>query len=464
MSSLAAARADNFYIDPSRFDPSKKGRGSANALANSHPLGERAKRLYTEGILVVRFEMPHDCWCLKCNQHIARGIRFNADKKSVGSYFTTKIWEFEMTCTFGCGQKFVIRTDPKNAEYEYVSGARRKVREYDPAEAGAVTALPDAAKQAIAGGNTFFKLEHEADDLRAAKRIHAELAALAETQANRYSDDYASNRAARDAARAARAESAAAFAEGAARGLTMPLLPASDADAMGAKLMMRARDRAIESEGEAGVKRRRVEEAESRVELQHSSTVLHGFVRAAVQTHRGAGVTMPMPAPGASNAPSSASAPALSLSSLAAAPTQSKQGHDGAAPILTKKEALVSRQARSALLAAPMFGSATHYSSVSSTVPAAGASSSAIDVSRLKLKPEPMLTNVSALPSFDSVGPPRGIKQAVLKNGTAFNTTGYHVGISTRHGQVAPSSGSGSSSGPGFVLPIAVKPATSRPR
>src|SRR4051812_17317124 len=98
MSSLAAARADNFYFPPDKFDPAVKGRNSANALSNSHPLGVRAKRLYTEGILVIRFEMPYDSWCLKCDNHIAQGVRFNADKQQDGTYFTTKIWKFSFKC------------------------------------------------------------------------------------------------------------------------------------------------------------------------------------------------------------------------------------------------------------------------------------------------------------------------------------------------------------------------------
>jgi hypothetical protein len=77
MSSLAASRADNYYYDPAHFDPSKR-RGSANAIAGSHPLGVRANKLKTEGILVIRFEMPYDSWCDGCGEHIARGIRFNA--------------------------------------------------------------------------------------------------------------------------------------------------------------------------------------------------------------------------------------------------------------------------------------------------------------------------------------------------------------------------------------------------
>ena len=49
MSSLAAARADNFYFDKN-WDPSK---GSLNKFHKSHPLGVRANKL-DQGILVIR--------------------------------------------------------------------------------------------------------------------------------------------------------------------------------------------------------------------------------------------------------------------------------------------------------------------------------------------------------------------------------------------------------------------------
>ena len=90
MSSLAAARADNFYYPPG-WDPSK---GSINKFQKSHPLGARASQI-DKGILVVRFEMPFNVWCTNCETHIGKGVRYNAKKKKVAMYFTTIIYEFE---------------------------------------------------------------------------------------------------------------------------------------------------------------------------------------------------------------------------------------------------------------------------------------------------------------------------------------------------------------------------------
>lgn len=38
-----------------------------------------------------RFEMPFNIWCGGCNSMIAKGVRFNAEKKQVGNYYSTKV-------------------------------------------------------------------------------------------------------------------------------------------------------------------------------------------------------------------------------------------------------------------------------------------------------------------------------------------------------------------------------------
>jgi coiled-coil domain-containing protein 130 len=51
-------------------------------------------------------------------------VRFNAEKKQIGAYHSTKIWSFRMK-TPCCQHAVEVQTDPKNAEYLVVSGARR---------------------------------------------------------------------------------------------------------------------------------------------------------------------------------------------------------------------------------------------------------------------------------------------------------------------------------------------------
>uniref|UniRef100_A0A0D6R801 Coiled-coil domain-containing protein 130 n=1 Tax=Araucaria cunninghamii TaxID=56994 RepID=A0A0D6R801_ARACU len=120
MSSLAAARADNFYYPP-EWTPEQ---GSLNKFHGQHALRERAKKI-DQGILIIRFEMPFNIWCGGCQSMIAKGVRFNAEKKQVGNYYSTKIWSFTMKAPC-CKQEIVIQTDPKNCLYTIISGAEQK--------------------------------------------------------------------------------------------------------------------------------------------------------------------------------------------------------------------------------------------------------------------------------------------------------------------------------------------------
>ena len=51
--------------------------------------------------LAFRFEMPFNIWCGGCNSMIAKGVRFNAEKKQVGNYYSTKV-SFVMLLTVCC--------------------------------------------------------------------------------------------------------------------------------------------------------------------------------------------------------------------------------------------------------------------------------------------------------------------------------------------------------------------------
>lgn len=50
----------------------------------------------------------------------------DAEKKQIGTYFSSKTWSFVMRSPC-CQTRIEVQTDPKNAEYVVVSGARRKV-------------------------------------------------------------------------------------------------------------------------------------------------------------------------------------------------------------------------------------------------------------------------------------------------------------------------------------------------
>jgi len=116
------------YHPPASLDASLSSTGKKEGGFNSqgHPLGKRANKI-SSGILVVRFEMPFATWCTTCKPEalIAQGIRFNAEKRKVGNYYSTPIWSFRMRHS-ACGGAIEIRTDPKNSEYVVHEGGRRK--------------------------------------------------------------------------------------------------------------------------------------------------------------------------------------------------------------------------------------------------------------------------------------------------------------------------------------------------
>ncbi|KAL5380993.1 hypothetical protein DPSP01_007525 [Paraphaeosphaeria sporulosa] len=96
------------------------------------PLSSRTK---PSGALTVRFELPFAVWCAHCKPEaiVGQGVRFNAEKKKVGNYYSTPIWSFRMKHS-ACGGWWEIRTDPKEAKYVVVEGATR--RNYGEEEGG----------------------------------------------------------------------------------------------------------------------------------------------------------------------------------------------------------------------------------------------------------------------------------------------------------------------------------------
>mmetsp|Transcript_39841 Transcript_39841/g.158439 ORF Transcript_39841/g.158439 Transcript_39841/m.158439 type:complete len:175 (-) Transcript_39841:1673-2197(-) len=110
---MADRKATNKYYPPEYFDEylEKGGKGGINTFRGEHPLRERAKKL-KDGILRVRFEMPFNIWCNGCENHIGKGVRYNADKSKVGNYHSTPIYSFRMKCHL-CDNYIEIRTDPQ---------------------------------------------------------------------------------------------------------------------------------------------------------------------------------------------------------------------------------------------------------------------------------------------------------------------------------------------------------------
>ncbi|KAL2020414.1 hypothetical protein VTK56DRAFT_8457 [Thermocarpiscus australiensis] len=224
---------------------------SGNALHNKrHPLGSRASKLASQGILVVRFEMPFAVWCATCPRPtlIGQGVRFNAEKRRAGSYHSTPVWSFRLRHG-ACGGAIELRTDPKNADFVVVSGARR--RDYGggaEAEADDDSLVKQSGfviaterERAEQRESAFGKLERTIADrerLEGARRRIEELKDVAERQ---WEDPYSQNQRLRKAFRAGRheREKEAASAEQLKErmGLGIELLPGTEEDARRAALV-----------------------------------------------------------------------------------------------------------------------------------------------------------------------------------------------------------------------------------
>jgi coiled-coil domain-containing protein 130 len=235
---MAERRATNKYYPPD-YNPSKHG--SINSYHNSHPLRERAKKLKSHGILVVRFELPFAILCNTCNGNMARGVRFNADKEPVGNYFSTKIFQFSMRCIH-CGKPFFIRTDPKASEYTCYSGCTRRndatnadnitninaedlersLAEEDNVEGSTIEHLSPEERERLKK-NPIARLEHvQTDKLKAATK-----AAHFQRQYHHYQDlhedEFSVNQAARKRLRVERNKQRAEVEEGKRIGVALPV-------------------------------------------------------------------------------------------------------------------------------------------------------------------------------------------------------------------------------------------------
>lgn len=218
-----------------------------NALAKKHPLGARASKLKTEGILTVRFEMPFAVWCDNCQPNptiIGQGVRFNAEKKKIGRYYSSPIYSFRMKHS-ACGGWLEIHTDPKNTAYVVVSGGRRRDTGDDKANSESLVAsgaaLLTPKEQAEERESAFANLEKTIEDRAALAAASARIDELGEVAARQWDDPYARNQALRKSFRVGRKqrEKEASVTEELVErmGLGIELLPESEEDARRAALV-----------------------------------------------------------------------------------------------------------------------------------------------------------------------------------------------------------------------------------
>ncbi|KAI3624480.1 saf4 [Malassezia furfur] len=153
---------------------------------------------------VVRFELPFHV-CLSCNERIGQGVRFNAEKRQVGQYYSTPIWLFRCKCP-SCKSYFAIQTDPEHTRYVVESGAREQLQDWNPEEHGGFPIYDGAFSQLVR------KKTQRQDGAKRQARIEE----LEEHNQGRWADPYARNAEMRRAFRAdkkARLERAARDAD-----------------------------------------------------------------------------------------------------------------------------------------------------------------------------------------------------------------------------------------------------------
>lgn len=161
-----------------------------------HPLGKRAHKLASEGILVVRFELPFPIWCNSCQGLLVQGTRYNAEKRRVGNYHSTPLWAFRAKCRH-CSAYFEIQTDPKNTRYIVTEGAKQKVEEWDPEDEGNGAAIVDLTSgggiSSSTGTDAFSQLEKETNEKTLNERRTKRILELEAHASSRWSDPYVLN-------------------------------------------------------------------------------------------------------------------------------------------------------------------------------------------------------------------------------------------------------------------------------
>ena len=177
--------------------------------------------------MIVRFEMPVNVWCDGCGEHIARGVRYNAEKKKCGTYFTSDVFEFQMNCHL-CGQRFIIKTDPENRDYEFVSGLHRKVETFDVKEIG--TREFDDKEQALMRADAIRSLENKEEDSMKFEKAVPTLDRLKDLEEKLHTNEDSLNQRVRSKLREIRKAEERREARASAAGLSIRLLPTSRSD------------------------------------------------------------------------------------------------------------------------------------------------------------------------------------------------------------------------------------------
>ncbi|KAI9844253.1 MAG: hypothetical protein M1838_002269 [Thelocarpon superellum] len=183
--------------------PEHEGTVLANKLAGKHPLGARGRKA-GQGILTVRFEMPFAVWCSTCPKEtiIGQGVRFNAEKRKVGNYYSTPIYAFRMKHTV-CGGTIEIRTDPQNTAYVVTEGGKKRDTGEDKEVEGTINITTEEERERRRN-DAFAALEGKVEDKRRAQTEHSRVEELRSKVDQDWADPYAQSQRLRKTFRAGR--------------------------------------------------------------------------------------------------------------------------------------------------------------------------------------------------------------------------------------------------------------------
>lgn len=221
--------------------PELEGTTTGNKIHKKRAPGTLKK----DGTQTVRFEMPFAVWCHTCKPHaiIGQGVRFNAEKKKLGYYHSTPIWNFRMKHT-ACSGTIEIRTDPKNTRYGVTEGG--KARDYGEPEdkaregEGGVPILT-AEERERRRTDAFAQLEGKVEEKQAVKENTQRIRELYQASERDWDDPWSANRKMRDSFRRERKirkrEEDATDTLKERLGTDIHLLPESEEDSKRAKLV-----------------------------------------------------------------------------------------------------------------------------------------------------------------------------------------------------------------------------------
>lgn len=139
--------------------------------------------------MITRFELPFDIYCQSCEAKVSHGNRYNAEKKKVGSYYTTPIWRFGLKCHL-CGGRFEMETDPKNTQYVIVSGARRTAADQRNEQDGAILVKDLHGMDSDEEENAFEKIEKKKVQVQSMNEKNKELKEIYELNSKQWDDDH----------------------------------------------------------------------------------------------------------------------------------------------------------------------------------------------------------------------------------------------------------------------------------